>query len=150
MFDIDTAHTQHLGKREMKIQEDPWENYLYYDSRYIIPLFCHQESLPIEQQVLAALFLKRAIDEETISQFKDSGSKLLHELVSFVENDFVQTSQLLEDEPAEKEASLLERIKLACQQATIKIEEVEFLQGEIERALRMFMLQMQVKGRLHE
>lgn len=70
--------------------------------------------------------------------------------MSFVENDFVQTSQLLEEEPAEKEASLLERIKLACEHAPIQIEEVEFLQVEIERALRMFMLHMQVKGRLHE
>lgn len=149
MSDIDAAHAQHLGKREMKIQEDPWDNYLYYDSRFIIPIFCHQQSLPIEQQVLAALFLKRAIDDETISQFKDSGAKLLQELLSFVENDFVQTSQLLEDEPSEKDASLLERIRLACDHP-IDIEDVAFLEGEIERALRMFMLHMQVKGRLHE
>jgi hypothetical protein len=99
----------------MKIQEDPWDNYLYYDSRYIIPIFCHQENLPIEQQVLAAFFLKRTIADETISQFKDSGSKLLVELINFVENDFVQTSQLLEEDPTEKEASLLERIRLSCE-----------------------------------
>ena len=46
--DIDVAHTIHLGKKEMKIQEDPWDNYLYYDSRYIIPIFCNQESMSIE------------------------------------------------------------------------------------------------------
>lgn len=38
--EIDAAHTIHLGKKEMKIQEDPWDNYLYYDSRYIIPILC--------------------------------------------------------------------------------------------------------------
>lgn len=78
--------------------------------------------MPIEQQVLAALFIKRATADETISQFKDSGSKLLHELVSFVENDFVQTSQLLEEEPSERETSLLERIKHACDHGPIDIE----------------------------
>lgn len=57
----------HQGKMEMKIQEDPWDNYLYYDSRLLIPIFCHQESLPIEQQVLAAYFIKNATEEETIS-----------------------------------------------------------------------------------
>lgn len=65
--DIDVAHTIHLGKKEMKIQEDPWDNYLYYDSRYIIPIFCSQESLRIEQQVLAAYFMHRAIADESIS-----------------------------------------------------------------------------------
>jgi hypothetical protein len=51
----------------MKIQEDPWDNYLYYDSRYIIPIFCHQDSMAIEKQTLAAFFIKKSIDDETIS-----------------------------------------------------------------------------------
>ena len=38
---IEKAQIERLTKKEMKIQEDPWDNYLYYDSRYIIPIFCH-------------------------------------------------------------------------------------------------------------
>lgn len=46
----------------------------------------------IEQQVLAAYFMHRAIADETISQFKDVGGKLTDELFRFVEEDFVDTS----------------------------------------------------------
>jgi hypothetical protein len=120
--DIDTAHTIHLGKKEMKIQEDPWDNYLYYDSRYIIPIFCNQESMTIEKQVLAVYFMHRTIADETISQFKDMGGKLLTELFRFINEDFVDTSQLLADEVKENESSLLERIRLACQDTELQAE----------------------------
>lgn len=65
---------------------------MYYDSRFLIPLFCHQESLSIEQQVLAAYFLREATTEETISMYKEVGSKLLKELFDFVDHDFVDTN----------------------------------------------------------
>jgi len=54
----------------MKIQEDPWENYLYFDSKYLLPLICHAGDLPIEKQVLIAMFIQRAVEDETISQYK--------------------------------------------------------------------------------
>ena len=33
----------------MSIQEDPWDNYLYYDSKYVLPIVCHSVDLPIEK-----------------------------------------------------------------------------------------------------
>jgi hypothetical protein len=39
---LDEAFVQHKGKMQMKIQEDPWDNYLYYDSKYLMPLICHR------------------------------------------------------------------------------------------------------------
>jgi hypothetical protein len=64
---LDVAFTQHAGKQEMKIQEDPWDNYLYYDSKYLVPLFCDQKPMDIHHQVLAAYFIQRAVAEESIS-----------------------------------------------------------------------------------
>lgn len=58
--------------------------------------------------------MHRTIADETISQFKDMGAKLMAELFRFVTEDFVDTSQLLAEETKETEASLLERIRLAC------------------------------------
>ena len=55
--DIDKAHVQHTEKKLLQIHEDPWDNYLYYDSKYLLPLLCHQEALTIEQQVLLAFFI---------------------------------------------------------------------------------------------
>lgn len=51
----------------MKIQEDPWDNYLYYDSKYIVPLFCDQQPMDIAHQVLTAYFIRSAVADETIS-----------------------------------------------------------------------------------
>ena len=60
----------------MKIAEDPWENYLYFDSKYVLPLLCHRDDLSIERQVLLALFVQKSIADETISQYKVQGAKL--------------------------------------------------------------------------
>lgn len=124
---------------------------MYYDSRYLIPLFCHQESLSIEQQVLAAYFIKEATTEETISQYKEVGSKLLKELFDFVQHDFVDTNQLLaDDNEIQSKSSLLERIRLSCMAPELEREQIDFLEEEIARALRMFMIHLQVKGKLRE
>jgi len=54
----------------MKIQEDPWDNFLYFDSKYLLPVICHSGDLPIEKQALIAMFIQRAVEDETISQYK--------------------------------------------------------------------------------
>lgn len=47
--DIDKAYIQHTGKEMMKIVEDPWENFLYYDSKYVLPILCHKTDMTIEE-----------------------------------------------------------------------------------------------------
>ena len=64
---MDKAFVQHREKMLYKIQEDPWDNYLYYDSKYLLPLLCSKEALSIEQQVLVILFVIDTLREETIS-----------------------------------------------------------------------------------
>ena len=64
---LDKAFVQHNGKAQMKIQEDPWDNYLYYDSRYLLPLICHAKALPIEEQLIVCLFLQQTCSDQTIS-----------------------------------------------------------------------------------
>lgn len=67
----------------MKLDEDPWDNYLIHDAKYIMPLLCHQQALTIEEQSLVADFINFAIKEENISEFKLKGKALIQELVSF-------------------------------------------------------------------
>ena len=64
---MDKAYVQHTGKQWMKVQEDPWDNYLYYDSKYLLPVICHSKSLPIEEQMVVAFFLECTLAEESIS-----------------------------------------------------------------------------------
>jgi len=67
---MDKAYVQHTGKEMMQIQEDPWDNYLFFDSRFVLPLMCHGADMPIEQQALIALFIQKCVADETISQYK--------------------------------------------------------------------------------
>ena len=68
--EMDKAYVQHSGKEMMNIQEDPWDNYLYFDSKHVLPIFCHGRDMPIEHQALMALFIQKAVADETISQYK--------------------------------------------------------------------------------
>ena len=72
----------------MKIQEDPWDNYLYYDSKYVLPIICHGNDQPIERQVLLSMFIQKSMSDETISQYKLQGGKLVFALINFVEKEF--------------------------------------------------------------
>ena len=65
-----------------------------------MPLICHAKSLSIEQQVIVCLFLQQTARDQTISQFKSSSSKLVNDLIEYVNKT--------EDD---EEKSLLERVK---------------------------------------
>lgn len=43
------SHTMHVLRKQMKMDEDPWDNYLIYDAKYFVPLLCHNTDIPIEQ-----------------------------------------------------------------------------------------------------
>lgn len=99
------SHTMHVLRKQMKMDEDPWDNYLIYDAKYFVPLLCHNHDLPIEQQVLIVSFIRQSIQEETISQYKLKSNALIKELVQFA-------SEFQDDED---EPNLLEKIKKASQ-----------------------------------
>jgi quinol monooxygenase YgiN len=82
------SHTMHLLRKQLKMDEDPWDNYLIHDSKYFVPLLCHSQALPIEQQALLAAFIRQSLAEETISQYKLKGPALISELVKFAEHAF--------------------------------------------------------------
>jgi hypothetical protein len=66
----------------------------------MLPLICHAKSLSIEQQVIVCLFLQLTARDQTISQFKSSSSKLVNDLIEYVDKT--------EDD---EEMSLLARVK---------------------------------------
>ena len=61
------SHTMHVLRKQMKMDEDPWDNYLIFDAKYFVPLLCHNSELPVEQQVLLVSFIRLSIQEETIT-----------------------------------------------------------------------------------
>lgn len=77
----------HAGKEMMKVAEDPWDNFLYYDSKYVLPIICHASDMPIEKQILVAMFIQKSVDDEVISQYKVQGPNLINALFKFVEEE---------------------------------------------------------------
>ncbi len=46
---INESQTMHQMRKQLKMDEDPWDNYLVYDSKYFLPLLCHSAELKIEE-----------------------------------------------------------------------------------------------------
>ena len=134
----------------MNLKEFPWENYLYYDSKHILPIICHRKPLSVEKQILSAFFLQNVVEDGSISQYELKGEALLQELFTFVEDEFV-TTDVYSEEDSSDAISLLQRIRLACgSESNVDPAHVEFLTSELHRALRMFMLQQQIQGKYKE
>ena len=132
----------------MKLDEDPWENYLYYDSKHLLPLICHNKAVPIEKQVIIAKFIEYSMQEETISQYKLSGQALVEEFLQFVST--FENNLDLDDEDADEEADLtkndlLSRITEACRSSNMPQSSTELIEVELNRVLRMFYLHMRMQ-----
>lgn len=120
----------------MGLDEDPWDNFLFHDSRYLLPLICHNDSLAVEKQVLIARFIEHSIKTETISQYKIYGQTLTAEFLSFIEqfevDDIdVETEMEMQGEvPTQKD--LTSRIREACLcQSQISKESNELIEFEL-------------------
>jgi hypothetical protein len=98
----------------MKITEDPWDNFLYYDSKFLLPLICHNQALAIEEQLLVAKFILHTVSEETISQYKVQGETLAQEFIKFVKDESDGDEVDIDEDESETGQDLLRRIKGAC------------------------------------
>ena len=80
---IDTAQQMHFRRKQLKIEEDPWDNYLFYDAQRLMSLLCHSQPLQIAEQVILARFIAHTLDSETISQYRVQGQNIIKELFAF-------------------------------------------------------------------
>ena len=101
LTEFSRANTQHQMRKELKMNEDPWDNYLVHDSKYFMPLLCHSTSLRIEEQIVVSKFIQFSIKLENISEYKPAGNQLVKYLL-----DFAQDFKDDEEDP-----SLIERIQ---------------------------------------
>ena len=75
----------HFSRKEFKLDEDPWDNYLFHDAKALIPLICHTKPLTISEQIILAKFIEYTIQSETISQYKLKGTEIIGHLIGFAE-----------------------------------------------------------------
>lgn len=166
--DINQSQVTHFQRKEYKIQEDPWENYLFHDAKRLIHLICHDKPMQISHQVLLAKFIEYTVKNETISQYKLQGVQILFDLIEF-QNGFeltgsknAQSSEQVDEiidsddedhSAATEKETLLDRIEQLLKLKDITPEQrvlIEQTEADFERMLRMFYLQMRVKNMLKE
>jgi hypothetical protein len=121
-------------RKELKMDEDPWENYLAHDAKYFLPILNHVGGKSIVEQILLFKFVQHAVRNETISQYnvKDLGSAFLAFSEEYREFD--------------NDMNLQEVLK-----DLIEIEgDSAVLTESVDRVAKMFFLQMKIEGKVKQ
>ena len=61
------SHKRNERNKDYGFGEDPWENYLYHDSRFIIPMMNNSQLLKVEEQILLFKFFSKSPIPEEVS-----------------------------------------------------------------------------------
>ena len=160
--EIKSASNMHYERKQYKLDEDPWDNYLFHDAQKLVPLICHTEPLSIVQQIVLARFIEYTMSSETISQYSMQHNLLIKELMAFTSNfgtesqndevygedDILQDSDE-EIEESAKSSGLMQKVEKALRDE-MSLEEIKELDTDMNRMLKMFYLEMRVKGQLRE
>ena len=149
------SQTLHELREQFKLQEDPWENYLYHDGKQLVELLAHAGiSLKPAEQVLTTHFLLETVKAEAISQYALDGSKIIKKLLEFVrETDYDDDDLLIEDGegPAENVLEKIGRLlAMGKDEYTGNRALVADVDQEMARLVRMFHLRMKVDGHVKE
>ena len=82
------SQTRFEMRKQFSIEEDPWDNYLYHDSKQLIQLLAHQGlTLSASEQVILSKFIINTVEDEAISQYKIDGKQIIKLLLEFVKTD---------------------------------------------------------------
>jgi len=70
-------------QNDLKLTVEPWDYYLYFDSKYFMRLIVSANYFtPLEQAVFVK-FIIAAIEEETIAMFKQTPQELTADFFAF-------------------------------------------------------------------
>lgn len=132
--ELNSSFTQHKLRKDLKLQEDPWENYLVHDSQYFLPILFSQKSLSIVDQILLFKFVGISVGNSTIAQYDMKPDILASKYLEFVDSY----------DEFDDELTLRELIKEAIQ----RNDDLESLDELSRRVAKMFYLQMKIQGNL--
>ena len=88
--------------------------------------------------MLVATFIRNALKDETISEFKLKPTTMINELIAF--------SQNFKDD--EDDANIIEKLSVVLKSKTVSEDDIAVIEKEVERVLKMFYLHMRVKGHI--
>lgn len=134
-----SSFRQHKLKKQFKIQEDPWENYLIHDSKQFLPVLNNRAPLGLTDQILLFKFIEHSVRNASISEYLEKPNLMAQNFLEFAA-DF---------EEFDDETSIVEQLEEMLGDHNIEASvAVQKLDEMVERVCRMFYLQQKIQGKV--
>ncbi len=90
------AHNQFEEIKKLNIQSDPWDNYLYYDSKFLFDFIFNNKSTNVEEKFIELKFLLFIYYNDFIANFRSDGKTIawkLNDYIKKITHDDVEKSE---------------------------------------------------------
>lgn len=110
------AHKKFEEHKKLKIHSDPWDNYLYHDSKFLLDFTFNNNIILAEEKFLLLKFFMFIYYNNVMANFKADGKIVADRLIKFINNDkasitvyeFVRNVLFLKKEPKEEQIEKFE------------------------------------------
>ena len=85
---IHSIYLSHIKQEEIKklnIQTDPWDNYLYYDSKFFLDFSFNDSFNSQQDKFIQLIFLNFIFQNEFLGNFKKDGKYICNKLMNFIQ-----------------------------------------------------------------
>jgi len=84
LFMIFNAHKKQEEIKKFNIRSDPWDNYLYYDSKFFLDFIFNENFFTPEDKFIQLIFLNFIFQNEFLGNFKKDGKYISNKLINFL------------------------------------------------------------------
>ncbi len=111
MKNIFDSHKKFEEIKKLKIRSDPWDNYLYYDSKFLLDFTFNQNIILAEKKFVLLKFFMFIFYNDLMANFKVDGKIVADRLIKFISTDknsksvyeFIRNVLFMKKEPKEEE-----------------------------------------------
>lgn len=113
---IFNAHKKFEEIKKLKIHSDPWDNYLYHDSKFLLDFIFNQNIIFAEEKFIQLKFFMFIYYNDLMANFKIDGKIVADRLIKYINsdvhspniNDFIRNLLNKKKEPTEEEIEKFE------------------------------------------
>jgi hypothetical protein len=81
---IFNSHRTQEEIKKLKIQSDPWDNYLYYDSKFFFEFIYNDKFTSPQDRFIQLIFLNFIYHNDFLGNFKKDGKFISNKLMTFI------------------------------------------------------------------
>lgn len=79
------AHKKQEEIKKLNIHVDPWDNYLYYDSKFFLEFVMNENFSSPQDKFIQLIFLNFLFQNEFLSNFKKDGKYISNKFMKFLQ-----------------------------------------------------------------